>query len=56
MENMENYNEALAALKAEYEEKLNAKEAECALLRQKEKAIIAMKEMNLFKVLSIRPW
>ena len=38
MENIENYNEALMALKAEYEEKLSAKEAECALLRQREKA------------------
>ena len=47
MENMENYNEALAALKAEYEEKLNAKEAECALLRQKEKAIIENKKNEL---------
>lgn len=37
MENMENYNEALMALKAEYEEKLSAVEAECALLRKKEK-------------------
>ena len=39
MENMENYNEALMALKAEYEEKLSAMEAECALLRQKERAV-----------------
>lgn len=47
MENMEKYNEALAALRAEYEEKLNAKEAECALLRKNEKAITNEKKNKL---------
>ena len=37
MENNMEYNEALNALKAEYEEKLAKMEAECALLRKQEK-------------------
>lgn len=37
MENDIKYNDALNALKAEYEEKLAKKEAECAYFRQKEK-------------------
>ena len=47
MESMEKYNEALAALRAEYEEKLSAKEAECALLRKNEKAIAEEKKSKL---------
>ena len=37
MENNKEYNDALLALKEEYEQKLSKMEAECALLRKKEK-------------------
>lgn len=37
MENNREYNDALLALKEEYEQKLSKMEAECALLRKKEK-------------------
>jgi hypothetical protein len=37
-QNMENYNELLAALKAEYEHKLAQKDAEVALLREQKNA------------------
>lgn len=37
MENNKEYNDALLALKEEYEQKINKMEAECALLRKKEK-------------------
>lgn len=47
MENKENYNEALMALKAEYDEKLSALEAECALLRKKEKEVYDEKKSKL---------
>lgn len=49
MENMENYNEALMALKAEYDEKLGALEAECALLRKKGKDSSDEKKSELAK-------
>lgn len=37
MENNKEYNDALLALKEEYEQKISKMEAECALLRKKEK-------------------
>lgn len=37
MENNKEYNDALLALKEEYEQKISQMEAECALLRKKEK-------------------